>query len=262
MGALGNAGTFVLSGGTTTWNNDINNLAGGSFQITNANATFTGAVTNDGTVKTTSAAVTWEGTFTNNGAYLSDPSTQTFSDLVVGSAGYLVGYSQDLFIVTNDFVNQSTQNALWNTVAATLQFATSSDIVDPTLHNLYIPGADLGATFTGYTDNFAWGILNIAGQTVTLYDGSGTDGGALYVDVISGLVLSGGTVTNIAGATETLNIYYNPLLPENAYLGTMTYAFASGNGQLIPTPIPGSVLLLGTGLLGLGLLGWRRRKPR
>jgi len=90
---------------------------------------------------------------------------------------------------------------------------------------------------------------------VTLYDGSGTDGGALYVDVISGLVLSGGTVINIAGATEVLNIYYNPLLPENAYLGTMTYAFASGNGQLIPTPLPGSVLLLGSGLLGLGLPG-------
>ncbi|MEJ2069046.1 MAG: hypothetical protein P8X58_01345, partial [Syntrophobacterales bacterium] len=56
-----------------------------------------------------------------------------------------------------------------------------------------------------------------------------------------------------------LNIYYNALLADNYYLDGLTYDFLSGNGQLIPTPLPGSILLLGTGLLGLGLLGWRKR---
>jgi lactate permease len=28
----------------------------------------------------------------------------------------------------------------------------------------------------------------------------------------------------------------------------------------LATPMPGSVLFLGTGLLGLGLLGWRRKR--
>jgi hypothetical protein len=55
-----------------------------------------------------------------------------------------------------------------------------------------------------------------------------------------------------------LNIYYNASLAGNAYLDGDSYDLTYG-GQLIPTPIPGSGLLLGTGLIGLGLLGWRRR---
>jgi len=265
VGAL-SSGTYNLEGGTLSAGNIAVN-PGGALNITGVTTklttTVTGNVINTGPVKTTNTDVTWNGTFTNNGAYMSDPSTQTFSDLVVGSSGYLVAASQDLFIVTDDFINQSTQNTLWDTGAAILQFATGSDI-DPTLHALYIPGTDLGATTAGYTNNFAWGTLTLdTGQTVTLFDGSDSDGGALYVEIITGLLISGGTaISNITGATKVVNIYYNPFLPENDYLNGLTYAFASGNGQLIPTPLPASLLLLGSGLLGLGFLGWRRRRLR
>jgi hypothetical protein len=63
---------------------------------------------------------------------------------------------------------------------------------------------------------------------------------------------------NIIGNSEVLNIYYDP--PLNGYLNDATYTFASGSGKLIPTPLPASVLLLGSGLLGLGFLGRRRKK--
>jgi hypothetical protein len=87
----------------------------------------------------------------------------------------------------------------------------------------------------------------------------GSSDAALYVGVITGVDFTGTTATNIFGTTEVLNIYYDPTQTDNAYLGGFTYAFASGSGQLIPTPVPASVLLLGSGLLGLGLLGRRRK---
>jgi hypothetical protein len=257
----GSSGTYNLSGGSLSAATiEIN--AGGDFNVSGGTPTVTGNVVNAGAVKTTGTNVTWNGAFTNTGVYTSDPATQTFSgDLTVRSSGYLVAASQDVFILKEDFINQSTRNTRWNTGAATLQFATGSDS-DPTSHALYIPGTDRGPSPAGYTDNFAWGTLNIAGQTVHLFDGSGTDGGALYVGAISGVNLMGGIAQNIYGTTEVLNIYYNPLLKDNEYLHGLTYDFASGQGGLMPTPVPGSVLLLGTGLLGLGLLGRRRRNHR
>jgi hypothetical protein len=256
----GSKGTYNLEGGTLTAN-EIKINSGGTFNVKNV-VTVNGNVVNDGKVKTTDATVTWNGSFVNNGVYASDPSTQTFAkDLVVGPSGYLVGHSQDLFIVRNDFKNQSTQKDVWDTVQSALQFATGAD----KNHLLYVPGVDWGKDPNGYIKNFAWGALIVTGQIVTLLDGNTDSGGALYVGGIIGAepLYTQGKVHNIfGGAAQALNIYYDPDWPANAYLDRRTYSWMAGKGQLIPyhTPVPASVLLLGSGLLGLGLLGWRRKR--
>ncbi|MEJ2071681.1 MAG: hypothetical protein P8X58_14985, partial [Syntrophobacterales bacterium] len=119
------------------------------------------------------------------------------------------------------------------------------------------------------TNAFAWGTLNILGQTVQLrdgnYDNSTSFGpGAQYVGGLIGAEVNyaNKVVNNIFGAFLAVNIYYDPDLLINAYLLGKTYDFAGGLGQLKPdpTPVPPSVFLLGSGLLGLGLLGWRRKR--
>jgi hypothetical protein len=244
----GGSGTFNLQGGSLSATT-ININAGGTFNVTGTPQPVTGNVINSGTVHVSNATVTWNGTFTNNGAYVSNPSTQTFSDLTVQSNGYLVGGAGDLFKVSGNFVNNSTQNTLWNTAAATLQFTGTLG----TNHNLSITGPDNGPT--GGPGDFSWATLKIDDQIINLL---GDSNAALYVGVITGVDFTGTTANNINGTTSVLNIYYDPTL--NGYLNDATYIFASGSGKLIPTPLLASVLLLGSGLLGLGLLGRRRKK--
>jgi hypothetical protein len=233
-------------------------------------ASFPGNTTNNGTIKITDATVTWGGTFTNNGAYISDPSTQVFGDLVVGPRGVLVGYSQDLFVVTGNLEIHSTQNDTWQTDQAILQFANMASNSDTQqinnteqilVHQFHIPGADLGPG--GGAHNFRWGTLVVDGVTVHILDGNPQNqGSALYVGQLQGLKIdeNSQTVMNIFGF-EGLHLYYDPYL--NPELHGLTYNLMGLNqdgGQLVPTPVPASVLLLGSGLLGLGLLGRRRQR--
>ena len=271
------------------YDNNIPSAIGGNFNVT-GKATVNGNVTNDGLVKTTNANVTWNGIFTNNSAYVSDPgSKQTFKkDLVVNSNGYLVGqaplggsytppvagqpFAQDLFLVEGNLVNQSTLPNKWNTINAGLQFVSNGA---STSHNFDIAGIDNGQPGHFHVgapgniaaaNNFAWFDLNITGQTITLKD-VGAAGGAqyvgLFIDDLANVDTVNHIVKNIIGDnTATLNIYYDPDIVDNAYLGDATYSFLSGNGQLIPyhTPLPPSVVFLGSGLLGMGLLGYRRKR--
>ena len=172
-----------------------------------------------------------------------------------------------MFIFKNDFQNQSTQSSLWNTANAEMQFVAGAT----NTHNLYIPGVDLGR-FPSLPIAFSWYALDIGtGQTLNLMDGNTSNAStALYVGEMLGAMISGGKVTNIVGSSNSLDptiIYYDATLPQNAYLGGLDYAFASGYGELMwdpPTssnvPLPPSVLLLGSGLLGLGILGYRRKQ--
>jgi|WetSurMetagenome_2_1015567.scaffolds.fasta_scaffold50349_1 hypothetical protein len=249
-------GTFNLQGGTLSAGLIQINDAG-TFNVKNTTTTVTGDVLNNGTVKTTNANVTWNGNFTNRSAYISDPSTQTFNqDLVVAGPGYLVGGSQDLFILKDDFLNGSLQSSQWNTVLSTLKFVTGTD----NIHTMMVPGQDNSSH--GQANNFTWGSLNLTGQKLVLSDGNlGNLSTAFYAEAFIGATFSGLTLTNISNADlDPINIYYNVHLAANAYLHGLTYNIPGG-GQLIPhAPVPPSVLLLGSGLLGLGALGWRRKK--
>ena len=199
------------------------------------NAMFTGPVTNRKSVTVFDANLTFN-TYTEYGSYdaviLDDSAKSTFNDLSVQSTGHLKGGDQDRFIIRNNFINRSLQSHLWDTDLAGLTFMSGADKA----HDLYLPGADRGKS--GYTNNFSWGILDLTSQTLNLRDGNAHAGGALYVGEILGVVFSGTQVTNIWG--NNLNIYYDPLLESNKYLGGKTFDLLHG-GDLLPGSVVASL---------------------
>lgn len=235
-GSIVNNGTFNQSGATTVTASVTNT---GSYNISGAGGnTIAGNFTNTGTVKTTGTTAVFTGIFTNTGAYISDPSSNYFTDLTVGTTGYLVGGVGDNFFISNDFINNSTQNALWNTVNAYLGFTTGVDA----FHDFYyLTAADYGASPTGFSNNLAWDTLFLdAGNILNFY------GSAFYVD---NLVLGSGSYLNLNG----IRLYYNTLTDYGA-----TIEFLN-NGSLIQiasaqVPEPSTLLLLGSGLAGLTVL--------
>jgi hypothetical protein len=259
--AIGTHGTYTLTGGTLAAQTTDN---AGHFDITGStpgvalSETVGGAITNaaSGTVKITNANVTWTGTFANEGAYQSDPSAQTFSTLAVSATGYLQGGAGDTFQVAQNLINDSTENALWQTSLSTLDFLGSAG----TSHDFAVAGQN-GA---GFDNNFSWGTLQLNfGNSLDVTDGSGN---ALYVNYLD---LQGGVsqLTDLSGSNAVF--YYNQDNVLNGYLGGRSYTLGHGfsldpfigpAGGLSSVPEPATWGLFGAGLIGLALQR-RRRRP-
>ncbi len=261
-GGLTNEGSVLLAGGSSTVDGQVTNSTAGTIEVAHGHATFNDAVINNGLFKTTEASVSFASAFTNNGTYFSDPSLQTFTDLLVETNGALIGLEAgDIFRVSGDFFNYSTNNEGWNTMTAWLEFTTGAGGDN---HVMSLAGADLGAALAGYRDNFAWGRLDLTGNSLNIFDGNNLQGGGFYVGSLLGLEVDteNKLIGNITGIAD-LNIYYLAGLDENAYLGGLDYDLLNGGqliavaGDTVPTPVPGAFWLLGSGMAGL--MAYRRR---
>jgi hypothetical protein len=264
------SGTYNLSGGEATVSGHVSvgadslfSQTGGTFTATDVenrgHMEFDGSsgtglstnidnLTNAGEVQVTQATLTL-GNYSGSGSYHSDSATtMVLADLSVGPDGYLVGGAGDIWQIGGNFYNTSTMNTQWDTSQSILAFNGGD-------HTLQIPGLDRGANFYGYTNNFAWGTLDVTGQELTLSSAFDSDA-ALYLGRILGLVFDDLTIANIY-SSEGLNLYYNAAL--NPYLGGLAYNLTAG-GRLIPAvvPLPGSVWLLVLGLVGLAVVQRRR----
>lgn len=159
--------------------------------------------------------------------------TSTFYSLSFSAGGYLSSQSGDVLILQADFLNASVLNTLWNTAGAELSFQTGPN------HTMTVAGADLGPSYFGYLQNFAFGTLRLApGQSLLLADGNATVGAAFYTQK---LILEGG-LAQIADITGNgCNVYYDPTDPANAYLGGQTYPLFRGGAI---TPVQAMVQVL------------------
>jgi len=203
-GGLTNNSQITFTGGTATVNGAITNTSGATLSVEYSTALFNGPVTNNagGTVKTISGNTVWAGGFTNNGTLITDPSTNVFTDLVIGSTGSISASAGDQYLVSGNFINNSTQTGTWNTSGATLTFQGGVS------HQLSVAGS---------VGQFGWGTLQVnAGDTVTVNGNSATaaatvnNGSLSHVSGTSNLGTLSGTgslsVGNATGAAASVTV--------------------------------------------------------
>jgi hypothetical protein len=166
-----------------------------------------------------------------------------------------MGAGGDNFYVSGSLSINSLQNSLWNTSAASLIFDGTGN------QTFSLAGSDKGDTLAGFSNNFAWGEIELkSGVNLILQDGHSNASAALYV----GLLLLDGGLGQISRINSAYNIYYDTLLTGNAYLQGKTYNL-TGGGQLIAdnsagvlpppsstaaVPLPTAIWLFGSVLAG------------
>ena len=165
--------TYILNGdlhntaelditGLTEVRSRLTNAITGDILILGGTTRITGLAVNNGRMEILYANVIFEDGLVNNNILLFDPSTITVSTLIVGTNGYLAetGDPGDRFIITEDFINQSTRNQDWVTDNTIFQFNGGfHDINDP--QTLEAAAADMGNFTDAWLNNFVLGTLEI-----------------------------------------------------------------------------------------------------
>jgi hypothetical protein len=155
--------------------------------------------------------------------------------------------------------------------------ATTYDLTYDPSPNLKIPDTPRNNTFDFTSIIPANEVIDGATLQVFLIDDGGTFDllEAVTINCDGTAVATNKYINNGSGATTTLT--YNVLTYVagdkilNLSVAQGFLVFALGDciydkstltltTSLLPVPLPPSVLLLGSGLMGLGLLGWRRRR--
>ncbi len=221
------AGQVAINGSMTVATASIQ---GGQLAVQSGGALNAAKVTigANGDMLAQAGAVSVSSKLTVQGHYGSEGGSNTFKDFVVGGTGWVTA-GADTFTVSGNFLNASLQSTAWHTDEASLHLTGSGT------QQLALAGADLGATRSAYQNNFAWSelVLGSASQYV-LTDGNNLSGGALYVGHIQ---LEGG-LSQLASINSPFNVYYDPTVAGNEYLGGQTYAFGTGGGHLMAVSAP------------------------
>ena len=249
-GGVTNAGTIRFElGGPTTVNGSVTNFdITSTITVKDFPATFNGTVVNNGTFEITHTTVTYGGTFTNNATYISGSSTQNFTNLVIAPTGSITAGAGDVFNVSGDVTNNSTQNTTFNVSQAKfiMQGAGSHQFIWP------------GSTGAG-TNSFAIGTLEVkSGETVTITTsgpGSGIVMGALIMGDGAEVIFGDGTPGLAAGGAGKFDAGFStPDGSQSVGVGSV--------GNLAPpatVPEPGTMGLLALGAIGGGIVGRRNR---
>ena len=172
--------------------------------------------------------------------------------------------------ITNKLANpKSVAQCLSGLAFVLTSFTQTGSISETSSSSQNISIASGGTVSPGSTVATGW-VLSQTGSLSFLLNDLGT-GGAGPTDTLIGPADTGGTYSN-ANASIAGNGPHNPFLNQTASfvlsipgvnsgtgIESATFYFGTCPGDGVYVPIPPSALLLGSGLLGLVGLGWRKR---